>query len=112
MSNVSGTRSSETATPFTRVIDHLRRPAGGGRFVPEIDGLRFFAIFPVVLDHAWWSYRTNVGDPGFNLDSTLGRVFSAGELGVQLFFVISGYVLGLGKKREWDRSNTLSRAEA
>ena len=56
----------------------------------------FFAILPVVLDHAWWTYHANVGDPGISLDSLLGRAFSAGELGVQLFFVISGYVLGLG----------------
>ncbi|CUH61443.1 acyltransferase family protein [Thalassobacter stenotrophicus] len=78
------------------LIDRLRRPSGSGAFVAEIDGLRFFAILPVVLDHAWWTYRANVGDPGFALESPLGRVFSAGELGVQLFFVISGYVLGLG----------------
>lgn len=78
------------------LIDRLRRPSGSGGFVAEIDGLRFFAILPVVLDHAWWTYKANVGDPGFALASPLGRVFSAGELGVQLFFVISGYVLGLG----------------
>lgn len=78
------------------LIDRLRRPSGSGGFVAEIDGLRFFAILPVVLDHAWWTYRANVGDPGFALESPLGRVFSAGEMGVQLFFVISGYVLGSG----------------
>ncbi len=42
---------------------------------PEIDGLRSFAIIPVVLFHA-----------GFSL-------FSGGYLGVDVFFVISGYLI-------------------
>jgi peptidoglycan/LPS O-acetylase OafA/YrhL len=82
--------------PSGSLVAGLRRPFVSGRFVAEVDGLRFFAILPVVLDHAWWSYKSNVGDPGFSLESPVGRLFSAGEIGVQLFFVISGYVLGLG----------------
>lgn len=35
------------------LIDRLRRLFGSGAFVAEIDGLSFFAILPVVLDHAW-----------------------------------------------------------
>lgn len=79
-----------------KLMDSMRRPIGSGGFVAQIDGLRFFAILPVVLDHAWWTYSTNIGSPGFDIDSPLGHLFSAGESGVQLFFVISGYVLGLG----------------
>ena len=42
---------------------------------PEIDGLRALAVLPVVLFHA-----------GFNL-------FSGGYVGVDIFFVISGYLI-------------------
>lgn len=96
MSAGSETYGLETRRSGGNLLARLRRPAGSAGFVAEIDGLRFFAILPVVLDHTWWTYRANVGDPGIALTSPAGRFFSAGELGVQLFFVISGYVLGLG----------------
>lgn len=96
MSTSSGPSALQTRRAGTLLLERVRRPEGSGGFVAEIDGLRFFAILPVVLDHAWWTYSANVGDPGIALSSPAGRLFSAGELGVQLFFVISGYVLGLG----------------
>ena len=46
-----------------------------GSYRPEIDGLRAFAIFTVILNH-------------FNKD-----ILPGGYLGVDIFFVISGYVI-------------------
>jgi len=59
----------------------LRRITSTGRFVPEIDGLRCVAICSVVLYH---------------LGGFLGwRVAEHGYRGVNLFYVISGFILGL-----------------
>jgi len=59
----------------------LRRITSSGRFVPEIDGLRFVAIASVVLYHL----------SGFV--PIAGA--SHGYRGVNLFYVISGFILAL-----------------
>lgn len=64
--------------------------AGGVRralaYRPEIDGLRAVAVIPVVLFH--------LGAPGF----------SGGFVGVDVFFVISGYLITGILKRELDQN--------
>ena len=45
------------------------------KYRPEIDGLRALAVIPVILFHA-----------GF-------EIFSGGFIGVDVFFVISGYII-------------------
>jgi peptidoglycan/LPS O-acetylase OafA/YrhL len=66
----------------------LRRITSSGRFIPEIDGFRFLAIALVFMYHFNGLY------PGQG-----GRLFTAiaqrGSYGVQLFFAISGFILGL-----------------
>ena len=57
---------------------------GVRRRVAELDGLRAFAILPVLATH-FWSYP-----PGAN---GLNRVAAAGWVGVDLFFVLSGYLI-------------------
>ena len=42
---------------------------------PEIDGLRAVAVLPVILFHSGWT------------------LFSGGYVGVDIFFVISGYLI-------------------
>ncbi|MCE2885130.1 MAG: acyltransferase, partial [Planctomycetaceae bacterium] len=92
-----------------RFPQHLfRRVISSGSFLPELDGLRFLAIVPVVLFHATMSlylkHAESGGTQASALDgsqgdavfrSPLGWIASHGFLGVQLFFLISGFVVTL-----------------
>ena len=62
-------------TPHARVGEEEARTGAAFRYRPEVDGLRALAILPVVLFHA-----------GF-------AGFSGGFVGVDVFFVISGYLI-------------------
>jgi len=58
--------------------------------IPELDGLRGIAIFLVLLAHYISQYRT--GDTG-TLLGKVQRFFSLGWSGVDLFFVLSGFLI-------------------
>jgi peptidoglycan/LPS O-acetylase OafA/YrhL len=86
------------------LLPHLSRVMTKGRdFVPQIDGLRFIAIIGVLMFHvrAITSYHY-----GITLESPTGAnglvnwMFGAGCNGVELFFVISGFILGLPFARQ------------
>ncbi|TVP46538.1 MAG: acyltransferase [Mongoliibacter sp.] len=78
----------------------LKRKTSGGNFIPEIDGLRFFAIFTVLIFHLNTAYSREIGvdwlnnlpDDGFlNLGWWIVRM----DLGVKVFFGISGFILAV-----------------
>jgi peptidoglycan/LPS O-acetylase OafA/YrhL len=80
----------------------LTRVTSGSQYLPEIDGLRFLAIMPVVALHAA-SYvylfrhqtRSLPRDWGEKSGSFFLWLVSTGWMGVPIFFVISGFILGL-----------------
>jgi peptidoglycan/LPS O-acetylase OafA/YrhL len=65
------------------------QPNLSGR-IPELDGLRGFAILMVLLFH--YGYRP--GDPGSALLIHFRNLFRLGWTGVDLFFVLSGFLIG------------------
>jgi peptidoglycan/LPS O-acetylase OafA/YrhL len=87
--------------------EKLRRVEGSRAYVPELDGLRFFAIMPVLVWHASIrGYRSwlelsglpPLGEPGW---------LPHGQVGVSLFFVISGFVIARPFLRAIDEKRSL-----
>ena len=69
----------------------LTRITSGGKFIPEIDGLRFVAIASVVAFHIHQYLVDRAGIASLGISGTF---FHNGQRGVPLFFVISGFILG------------------
>ena len=74
---------------------NLRRVTSGRGFIGEIDGLRFLAILPVVLQHFSERVYRGVSPLRSASDTTLADIFSHGHIGVYIFFAISGFILAL-----------------
>ncbi len=69
----------------------------GGAWLSEVDGLRFVAIFTVVLQHLLerFARRSPLDLPHPVIDDQFAFFISRGTVGVFLFFAISGFVLAL-----------------
>jgi peptidoglycan/LPS O-acetylase OafA/YrhL len=73
------------------LLQRLSRETTSGRFIPEMDGLRFAAITMVIFFHLnGYLLAKSPCQPDW-----LARIASVGFRGVELFFVISGFILGL-----------------
>jgi peptidoglycan/LPS O-acetylase OafA/YrhL len=80
------------------VISRFSRVTSSGSYMPEIDGLRFVAIMAVLLYHAHILFFANAIPQGVNFPISwdwLNFAIGQGWFGVQIFFVISGFVLAL-----------------
>ena len=79
------------------LIEKIRRITRDGRWIPEIDGLRFIAISSVFLFHLAGELAARSGrlipiEPRYR---PLFWAIGNGDRGVLLFFVISGMILAL-----------------
>jgi len=78
-----------------RLINYFERKASG-KLVQELEGLRFLAIVPVVVQHCVERWYRNAYTPGVSgLSDALINYFLGGGTGVYLFFAISGFILPL-----------------
>jgi len=75
----------------------LRRRTSAKAFLPQVDGLRWYAITAVVLHHFAGYALHSPSSPHGRSFQWLGieEVTEYGSLGVNLFFVISAFVLGM-----------------
>ena len=104
---------------WDRFLGRFSRRTSSGRFIPEVDGIRFLAIAFVVAFHLDdYAGRKEVGaDLGAGGIEFAGRYLGNGNRGVQLFFVLSGFILALpfaghflaGRKRPTTRGYYLRR---
>ena len=85
-------------------LSNFQRKTSSNNFIPEIDGLRFFAIITVVIFHLNTAIAKELGIELFEAMNRLGgsnNLFSWAwwvvrmDLGVKVFFAISGFVLAL-----------------
>ena len=80
-----------------RFLKHFSRVTSSGRFIPEIDGFRFIAIASVFLFHltVQMAKKSRHLTPADAAHDWLAQITRHGDHGVPLFFVISGFILGL-----------------
>ena len=86
------------------LYQHLSRVMTKGRdFVPQIDGLRFVAITAVLAYHIRAIIARHYGVNGSpaGTDGLVNWTFGAGCKGVELFFAISGFILGVPFARQY-----------
>jgi peptidoglycan/LPS O-acetylase OafA/YrhL len=80
----------------SRFLEKFRRITSAGNYIPEIDGLRFIAIFWVVV---WMHLPAILNEHFFNgklfAGSYMSSVILEGGHGVSFFFMISGFILAL-----------------
>lgn len=78
-------------------LEWLRKPVASRQLVPQMEGLRFVALWAVFFLHFDQAVTSSftVGEKATAADTWLGSMCGVGDFGVQLFFTISGFVLAL-----------------
>lgn len=79
------------------LLSAFRRETSSGKYIPFVDGLRFLAIMPVIIQHA--SERLRKYNPQIEIQSGIEQqaefLVSRGAIGVIIFFTLSGFILSL-----------------
>jgi peptidoglycan/LPS O-acetylase OafA/YrhL len=80
-----------TTVPAAAISLQQGEPPRESKRIPELDGLRGLAIFVVILCH--YIADGPVG-PRHSLAARAGEVLGLGTVGVDLFFILSGFLIG------------------
>lgn len=87
-------------------VEKFRRSTSSGFYLPEVDGIRFIAIFSVLFFHIFKNFiiKNNIE---YNENNFLYGIFKYGGQGVQLFFVISGFILCLPFAKKYTQNQKI-----
>ena len=86
---------------MNKFLNHFKRITSSGNYIPEIDGLRFIAIFMVaVLFHTYGNIHDASPTNNKYFLIFLNLLASGGAFGVPLFFIISGFILSIPFAKE------------
>lgn len=90
-SQKDGVQADRSSTRRDRIQAWLKPETGALRSIPALDGLRGVAVLLVIVYHAW------LFSPVKDVPASTSRFFPIfyGRTGVQLFFVLSGFLLFL-----------------
>ncbi|NLV56525.1 MAG: acyltransferase [Acidimicrobiales bacterium] len=97
------TTGGTLAPPRRDLAGRLRRHTGSGRrYLPEVDGLRFLAIVPVLVSHLSERVVRSIERDGAlsAAEQRLVDLIPTGDVGVYLFFVLSGFIIALPMSRQ------------
>jgi peptidoglycan/LPS O-acetylase OafA/YrhL len=95
-----------TRSPGGRLAGQIGRPARElkvGRYIPALDGLRGICMLAVLIGHL-----VIFSGYGLLFNARLGRDLGGGELGLEVFFVLSGALITHLALSEIEKSGTIN----